>query len=230
MRSESSRLTSSHSPEEGKIDPVIRCDNEIRCVVRILRTRTENNPVLIGEPGVSKTSIASGLAQHLMSRDVPASLIACVFSLDMGALMAGAKYKGEYKERIKCVLNEVEKAAADGGPGVILFIDELHLIMAGRGSEVSGMDAANLFKPLLAHGKLRRIVATTLVEYRKYIETDAALEHRFAQVSVNEPTITETISIIRGIREKYEVHHGVRILNGTVAASVFPQHRQPPKY
>ncbi|KAI9462647.1 P-loop containing nucleoside triphosphate hydrolase protein [Russula earlei] len=153
-----------------------------------------------------------------MSRNVPASLIARVFSLDMGALMAGAKYKGEYEERIKCVLNEVEKAAADGGPGVILFIDELHLIMAGHGSEVSGMDAANLFKPLLARGKLRRIVATTLAEYHKYIETDAALEHRFAQVSVNEPTIPETISIIRGIREKYEVHHGMRILNGALIA------------
>jgi ATP-dependent Clp protease ATP-binding subunit ClpB len=137
----------------------------------------------------------------------------------MGALMAGAKYKGEYEERIKSVLNEVEKSAGDGGTGVILFIDELHLIMAGRGSEGGGMDAANLFKPLLARGKLRCIGATTLAEYRKYIETDAALERRFAQVLVNEPSVPETISILRGIREKYEVHHGVRILDGALIAA-----------
>ncbi|KAI9444799.1 P-loop containing nucleoside triphosphate hydrolase protein [Lactarius indigo] len=165
--------------EEGKIDPVIGRDNEIRRVIRILCRRTKNNPVLIGEPGVGKTSIAEGLAQRIVNRDVPASLFARVFSLDMGALMAGAKYKGEYEERIKSVLNEVEKAAEEGGPGVILFIDELHLIMAGRGSEGGGMDAANLFKPLLARGKLRCI---------------------------------ETISILRGIREKYEVHHGAATL------------------
>ncbi|KAI0003683.1 P-loop containing nucleoside triphosphate hydrolase protein [Russula compacta] len=205
--------------EEGKIDPVIGRDNEIRRVVRILCRRTKNNPVLIGEPGVGKTSIAEGLAQRIVNRDVPASLIARVFSLDMGALMAGAKYKGEYEERIKSVLNEVEKAAGDGGPGVILFIDELHLIMAGRGSEGGGMDAANLFKPLLARGKLRCIGATTLAEYRKYIETDAALERRFAQVLVNEPSVPETISILRGIREKYEVHHGVRILDGALISA-----------
>ncbi|KAI9512595.1 P-loop containing nucleoside triphosphate hydrolase protein [Russula earlei] len=211
--------------EEGKIDPVIGRDNEIRRVVRILCRRTKNNPVLIGEPGVGKTSIAEGLAQRIVNRDVPASLIARVFSLDMGALMAGAKYKGEYEERIKSVLNEVEKAAADGGPGVILFIDELHLIMAGRGSEGGGMDAANLFKPLLARGKLRCIGATTLAEYRKYIETDAALERRFAQVLVNEPTVPETISILRGIREKYEVHHGVRILDGALIAAATLAHR-----
>lgn len=166
--------------------------------------RTKNNPVLIGEPGVGKTSIAEGLAQRIVNRDVPASLLGRLFSLDMGALMAGAKYKGEYEERIKSVLNEVEKSA-DNGVGVILFIDELHLIMAGRGAEGGGMDAANLFKPLLARGKLRCIGATTLSEYRKYIETDAALERRFAQVIVNEPSVSETISILRGIREKYEV-------------------------
>jgi ATP-dependent Clp protease ATP-binding subunit ClpA len=148
-----------------------------------------------------------------------------VFSLDMGALMAGAKYKGEYEERIKSVLNEVEKSAGDGGTGVILFIDELHLIMAGRGSEGGGMDAANLFKPLLARGKLRCIGATTLAEYRKYIETDAALERRFAQVLVNEPSVPETISILRGIREKYEVHHGVRILDGALIAAATLAHR-----
>ncbi|KAF8078626.1 P-loop containing nucleoside triphosphate hydrolase protein [Lyophyllum atratum] len=211
--------------EEGKIDPVIGRDNEIRRAIRILCRRTKNNPVLIGEPGVGKTSIAEGLAQRIVNRDVPASLIARLYSLDMGALMAGAKYKGEYEERIKSVLNEVEKAADDGGPGVILFIDELHLIMAGRGSEGGGMDAANLFKPLLARGKLRCIGATTLAEYRKYIETDAALERRFAQVIVNEPSVPETISILRGIREKYEVHHGVRILDGALISAATLAHR-----
>ncbi|KAL0581617.1 hypothetical protein V5O48_000433 [Marasmius crinis-equi] len=211
--------------EEGKIDPVIGRDNEIRRAIRILCRRTKNNPVLIGEPGVGKTSIAEGLAQRIVKRDVPASLLCRLFSLDMGALMAGAKYKGEYEERIKSVLNEVEKAAEDGGPGVILFIDELHLIMAGRGSEGGGMDAANLFKPLLARGKLRCIGATTLAEYRKYIETDAALERRFAQVIVNEPTVPETISILRGIREKYEVHHGVKILDGALIQAATLAHR-----
>ena len=139
--------------------------------------------------------------------------------------MAGAKYKGEYEERIKSVLNEVEKAAEDGGQGVILFIDELHLIMAGRGAEGGGMDAANLFKPLLARGKLRCIGATTLAEYRKFIETDAALERRFAQVIVNEPSVPETISILRGIREKYEVHHGVRIMDNALVAAATLAHR-----
>jgi ATP-dependent Clp protease ATP-binding subunit ClpB len=143
----------------------------------------------------------------------------------MGALMAGAKYKGEYEERIKAVLNEVDKAAEDGRPGIILFIDELHLIMAGRGAEGGGMDAANLFKPLLARGKLRCIGATTLAEYRKYIETDAALERRFAQVIVNEPSVADTITILRGIREKYEVYHGVRILDGALVTASQLAHR-----
>ncbi|KAJ7706189.1 P-loop containing nucleoside triphosphate hydrolase protein [Mycena rosella] len=211
--------------EEGKIDPVIGRDNEIRRAIRILCRRTKNNPVLIGEPGVGKTSIAEGLAQRIVNRDVPASLIGRLYSLDMGALMAGAKYKGEYEERIKSVLNEVEKAADNGGPGVILFIDELHLIMAGRGAEGGGMDAANLFKPLLARGKLRCIGATTLAEYRKYIETDAALERRFAQVIVNEPSVSETISILRGIRDRYEVHHGVRIHDGALISAATLAHR-----
>ncbi|GJE86129.1 ATP-dependent chaperone ClpB [Phanerochaete sordida] len=209
---------------EGKIDPVIGRDNEIRRTIRILCRRTKNNPVLIGEPGVGKTSIAEGLAQRIVNRDVPASLLGRLYSLDMGALMAGAKYKGEYEERIKSVLNEVEKAA-DEGTGIILFIDELHLIMAGSGSEGGGMDAANLFKPLLARGKLRCIGATTLAEYRKYIEKDAALERRFAQVLVNEPSVPETISILRGIREKYEVHHGVRILDGALIQAATLAHR-----
>ncbi|KAI9430434.1 P-loop containing nucleoside triphosphate hydrolase protein [Russula earlei] len=216
MYSESSQSTSPCLPEEGKIDPIIRCDNEICCVVCILCTRTENNLVLIGKPGVSKTSIASGLAQCLVNCDIPASLIACIFSLNMGMLMAGTKYKGKYKECIKCVLNEVEKAAADSGPSVILFIDELYLIMVSCGSEVSGMDAANLFKLLLAHRKLHRIVAMTLAEYRKYIKTDATLECQFAQVLINKPTVPKTISILRSICKKYEVHHGMQILNSTL--------------
>ncbi|KAG2072646.1 hypothetical protein BDR04DRAFT_1230380 [Suillus decipiens] len=210
--------------EEGKIDPVIGRDNEIRRIVRILCRRTKNNPVLIGEPGVGKTSIAEGLAQRIVNRDVPASLIGRLFSLDMGALMAGAKYKGEYEERIKSVLSEVEKSS-EAGKSIILFVDELHLIMAGRGAEGGGMDAGNLFKPLLARGKLRCIGATTLSEYRKYIETDTALERRFAQVLVNEPSVPETISILRGIREKYEVHHGVRILDGALISAATLAHR-----
>jgi ATP-dependent Clp protease ATP-binding subunit ClpA len=210
--------------QEGKIDPVIGRDDEIRRVIRILCRRTKNNPVLIGEPGVGKTTIAEGLAQRIVDRDVPASLIGRLFSLDMGALMAGAKYKGEYEERVKSVLHEVEKASDDGTP-VILFIDELHLIMAGRGAEGGGMDAANLFKPLLARGKLHCIGATTLSEYKKYIESDAALERRFAQVLINEPSVPETISILRGIREKYEVHHGVRILDGALISAATLAHR-----
>ncbi|KAH9950351.1 P-loop containing nucleoside triphosphate hydrolase protein [Amylocystis lapponica] len=203
--------------EEGKLDPVIGRDNEIRRAIRILCRRTKNNPILLGEPGVGKSAIAEGLAQRIVNRDVPASLLGRLFSLDMGALMAGAKYKGEYEERVKAVLNEVEKASEEGN-GIILFIDELHLIMAGRGGEGGGMDAANLFKPLLARGKLRCIGATTLAEYRKYIETDAALERRFASVP-------ETISILRGIREKYEVHHGVRILDPALIQAATLAHR-----
>lgn len=210
--------------EEGKLDPVIGRDNEIRRVIRILCRRTKNNPVLIGEPGVGKTAIAEGLALRMARRDVPASLIGRLFSLDMGALMAGAKYKGEYEERVKSVLNEVEKAA-DEGVSIILFIDELHLIMAGKGAEGGGMDAANLLKPQLARGKIRVIGATTLAEYSKYIEKDAAFERRFAQVIVNEPNVPDTISILRGIREKYEVHHGVRILDGALVQAATLAHR-----
>ncbi|KAI6153595.1 P-loop containing nucleoside triphosphate hydrolase protein [Pisolithus tinctorius] len=186
--------------EEGKIDPVIGRDNEIRRVIRILCRRTKNNPVLIGEPGVGKTSIVEGLAQRIVNRDVPASLFGRLFSLDMGALMAGAKYKGEYEERIKSVLNEVEKSAEQG--------NQLHLIMAGRGAEGGGMDAGNLFKPLWPEASCGAL---------KYIETDAALERRFAQVI--------TINILRGIREKYEVHHGVRILDGAMISAATLAHR-----
>ncbi|EJU01980.1 hypothetical protein DACRYDRAFT_22390 [Dacryopinax primogenitus] len=210
--------------EDGKLDPVIGRDNEIRRVVRILCRRTKNNPVLIGEPGVGKTAIAEGLAQRIVQRDVPASLLGRLFSLDMGALMAGAKYKGEYEERVKSVLNEIEKAG-EQGQGVILFIDEMHLLMAGKGGEGGGMDAANLLKPMLARGKLRCIGATTLAEYRQYIEKDSALERRFAQVLVNEPSVPDTISILRGIREKYEVHHGVRIMDGALIQAATLAHR-----
>ncbi|KAG9127120.1 hypothetical protein FRC07_000578 [Ceratobasidium sp. 392] len=210
--------------EEGKIDPVIGRDNEIRRAVRILCRRTKNNPVLIGEPGVGKTAIAEGLAQRIVKRDVPASLLGRLFSLDMGALMAGAKYKGEYEERIKSVLSEIEKKGEEG-VGIILFIDELHLIMAGSGNSSGGMDAANLLKPLLARGKLRCIGATTYAEYRQYIEKDAALERRFAQVIVNEPSVPDTISILRGIRERYEVHHGVRILDPALIQAATLAHR-----
>ncbi|CED84854.1 heat shock protein [Phaffia rhodozyma] len=201
--------------EEGKLDPVIGRDNETRRVIRILCRRTKNNPVLIGEPGVGKTSIAELLAQRIVARDVPTSLFGKIYSLDMGALMAGAKYKGEYEERVKGVMSDIEKAA-EQGQGIILFIDEMHLIMAGRGSDSGGMDAANLLKPLLARGKLRCIGATTLNEYREYVEKDAAFERRFAQVQVNEPTVPETISILRGISEKYAIHHGVRILDSSL--------------
>lgn len=174
---------------------------------------------------MGKTAIVEGLAQRIVKRDVPASLISRLYSLDMGALMAGAKFKGEYEERIKAVLNDVEKASEDGGTGIILFIDELHLLVAGRGAEGGGMDAGNLFKPLLARGKLRCVGATTLSEYRKYIESDPALERRFAHVLVNEPSVAETINILRGIREKYEVHHGVRIMDPALIQAATLAHR-----
>lgn len=193
-------------------------------MIRILCRRTKNNVVLIGEPGVGKTALAELLAQRIVKRDVPASLLCRLFSLDMGALMAGAKYKGEYEERVKSVLNEIEKNS-EQGIGIMLFIDEMHLIMAGKGDEGGGMDAANLLKPMLARGKLRCIGATTLSEYRKYIEKDAAFERRFAQVLVNEPSVVDTISILRGISEKYEVHHGVRILDAALIQAATLAHR-----
>lgn len=201
---------------QGKIDPVIGRDNEIRRVIRILCRRTKSNPVLIGEPGVGKSAIVEGLAQRIIDRDVPSSLIGKLFSLDMGALMAGASHKGEFEERLKSVLKEVEKKSEEG-EGIILFIDEMHLIMAGGGG--GGMDAANLLKPSLARGKLRCIGATTLAEYREYIEKDAALERRFAQVIVEEPSVPDTISILRGIKEKYETHHGCRIADAALVAA-----------
>ncbi|CAI8591524.1 unnamed protein product [Vicia faba] len=193
--------------QAGKLDPVIGRDEEIRRVVRILSRRTKNNPVLIGEPGVGKTAVVEGLAQRIVKRDVPSNLADVkLVALDMGALVAGAKYMGEFEERLKAVLKEVEDAEGK----VILFIDEIHLVL-GAGRTDGAMDAANLFKPMLARGQLRCIGATTLHEYRKYVEKDAAFERRFQQVYVAEPSVPDAISILRGLKEKYEGHHGVRI-------------------
>eukprot|EP00123_Amoebidium_parasiticum_P020152 comp43324_c0_seq1/m.47472 comp43324_c0_seq1/g.47472 ORF comp43324_c0_seq1/g.47472 comp43324_c0_seq1/m.47472 type:complete len:725 (-) comp43324_c0_seq1:166-2340(-) len=200
--------------EEGKLDPVIGRDEEIRHVIRVLARRTKNNPVLIGEPGVGKTSIVEGLAQRIVAGDVPQTLRCKVYSLDLGALIAGAKYRGEFEERLKGVLKQVEEA--DGG--IILFIDEMHMLL-GAGKTDGAMDAANLLKPLLARGKLRCIGATTLTEYKKYVEKDPAFERRFQQVYVGEPSVIDTISILRGLKEKYEHHHGVRIADAALVAA-----------
>jgi ATP-dependent Clp protease ATP-binding subunit ClpB len=205
----------------GKLDPVIGRDEEIRRTVQVLSRRTKNNPVLIGEPGVGKTAIAEGLALRIVNGDVPESLKdKQLMALDMGALIAGAKYRGEFEERLKAVLNEIEAAAG----GVILFIDEMHTLV-GAGKADGAMDASNLLKPALARGELHCIGATTLDEYRKHVEKDAALARRFQPVFVSEPTVEDTISILRGLKEKYELHHGVRITDAALVAAAYLSNR-----
>jgi len=207
--------------EQGKIDPIIGRDEEIRRAMQVLSRRTKNNPVLIGEPGVGKTAIAEGLALRIIDGDVPESLRnKKLMALDMGALIAGAKYRGEFEERLKAVLKEIESAAGE----IILFIDEMHTLV-GAGKSDGAMDAANLIKPALARGELHCVGATTLDEYRKYVEKDAALARRFQPLMVEEPTVTDTVSILRGIKEKYELHHGVRISDSALVAAATLSHR-----
>ena len=200
----------------GKLDPVIGRDEEIRRVLQILSRRTKNNPILIGEPGTGKTAIVEGLAHRILRGDVPENLKnKQVYSLDMGALVAGAKYKGEFEERLKAVINEVTQSAGE----IILFIDEIHTLV-GAGKSEGAMDAANILKPALARGELRSIGATTLDEYQKYFEKDKALERRFQTVMVNEPDVLNSISILRGLKERYENHHKVRIQDNAIIAAV----------
>ena len=205
----------------GKLDPVIGRDEEIRRVVQVLSRRTKNNPVLIGEPGVGKTAIVEGLARRIVSGDVPDVLRdKRVISLDLGAMLAGAKYRGEFEDRLKAVLKEIEDAQG----GIILFIDELHTLV-GAGAAEGAIDASNMLKPALARGELRAIGATTLNEYRKYIEKDAALERRFQIVYVGEPNVEDTIAILRGLKDRYEAHHNVRIKDSAIVAAATLSHR-----
>ena len=200
---------------EGKIDPVIGRDEEIRRVIRILSRKTKNNPILIGEPGVGKTAIVEGLAQRIVRQDVPEGLKnKTIYELDLGALVAGAKFQGEFEERLKAVVDEIKKS--DGQ--IILFIDEIHMLV-GAGQSNGAMDAGNLLKPALARGELHAIGATTLNEYQKHIEKDAALERRFQKVLVEEPTVEDTISILRGLKERFEIHHGVKIHDAAIVAA-----------
>jgi ATP-dependent Clp protease ATP-binding subunit ClpB len=207
--------------KQGKLDPVIGRDDEIRRVLQVLSRRTKNNPVLIGEPGVGKTAIAEGLAFRIIKGEVPENLrTKTVVALDMGALIAGASYRGQFEERLKAVVNEVKQSDGE----IILFIDEIHTLV-GAGKTEGAMDAANILKPALARGELHAIGATTLDEYRKYIEKDPALERRFQPVLVDEPSVEDTISILRGLKEKYEVHHGVRITDSAIVAAATLSHR-----
>src|SRR5207244_4520348 len=207
--------------KKGKLDPVIGRDEEIRRVVQVLSRRTKNNPVLIGEPGVGKTAIVEGLAGRIFRGDVPEGLKnKRIVALDMGALVAGAKYRGEFEERLKAVLKEI----TDSQGQIILFIDELHTVV-GAGASEGSMDASNMLKPMLARGELHTVGATTLDEYRKYIEKDPALERRFQPVMVDEPTVEDTISILRGLRERYEIHHGVRIKDAALVGAALLSHR-----
>ena len=206
---------------QGKLDPVIGRDEEIRRVIQILSRRTKNNPALIGEPGVGKTAVVEGLAQRIVKGDVPEGLKRKrLVQLDMGALVAGAKYRGEFEERLKAVLKEISDAAGE----VILFVDEMHTVV-GAGAAEGAMDAGNMLKPMLARGELHMIGATTLDEYRKHVEKDPALERRFQPVLIDEPTVEETISILRGLKERYEIHHGVRITDPAVIAAATLSHR-----
>lgn len=204
--------------KDNKLDPVIGREEEISRVIQILSRKTKNNPVLIGEPGVGKTAIVEGLAQRIVKGDVPTLLKnKRILELDMGSLMAGAMYMGDYESRVKAVVNEIQKSNGE----IILFIDELHLIVgAGRTGNNSGMDVSNLLKPALARGELKAIGSTTLNEYRQYIEKDAALERRFQRVLVSEPTIDQTISILRGLKDRFETYHGVRIHDNALVSAV----------
>ena len=200
---------------KGSFDPVIGRDEEIRRIMQVLTRRTKNNPVLIGEPGVGKTAIVEGLAQRIVNGDVPETLKdKRVVALDMGALVAGAKFRGEFEDRLKAVLKEVADAAGE----IILFIDEIHTVV-GAGAAEGAIDASNMLKPALARGELRCIGATTLNEYRKNIEKDPALERRFQPVLIKEPSVEDTIAILRGLKERYEVHHGVRIKDSAIVAA-----------